>query len=57
MRKDVYSYKRQSARTKNLKAKTICKLLKILVLSLKKISPFPLFSLYFHVPIYAQGGK
>lgn len=57
MRKDVYSYKRQSARTKNLKAKTTCKLLKILVLSLKKISPFPLFSLYFHVPIYAQGGK
>lgn len=61
MRKDVYSYKQQSARTKNLKAKTTCKLLKILVLSLKKVSLYSLLFLFFHyifyVPIYVQGGK
>lgn len=61
MWKDVYSYKQQSARTKNLKAKTTCKLLKILVLSLKKVSIYSLLFLFFHyifyVPIYVQGGK
>lgn len=48
MRKYVYSYKQQSSRTKNLKAKTTCKVLKILVLSLKKISRSSLLFFFSH---------
>lgn len=48
MRKYVYSYKQQSSKTKNLKAKTTCKVLKILILSLKKISHSSLLFLFSH---------